>query len=146
MITREAVVAEARSWVGTPWRHQSSLKGVASDCIGLVRGVARQFCIPEAELFANDPRFRGYGRTPQRALLLEAVGLYLVPVDVPQIADILLMQHEPDPDPRHFAIITALDPMYIVHAYAQMRKVVENRVDEKWRARVVGAFAFKGLA
>src|SRR5690606_4769974 len=35
------IVAEALEWVGTPYRHQASLKGVACDCLGLVRGVWR---------------------------------------------------------------------------------------------------------
>ena len=35
------IVAEARNGIGTPYRHQGSLKGVACDCIGLVRGVWR---------------------------------------------------------------------------------------------------------
>ena len=35
----ERIVAEALEWVGTPYRHQGSLKGVGCDCLGLVRGV-----------------------------------------------------------------------------------------------------------
>jgi hypothetical protein len=35
--------------------------------------------------------------------------------------------------------------MYIVHAYASVRKVVENRVDDKWRARIVGAYRYRGV-
>jgi NlpC/P60 family putative phage cell wall peptidase len=40
-ITADSVVAEARSWIGTPYQHQASLKGVGCDCLGLVRGVWR---------------------------------------------------------------------------------------------------------
>ena len=40
-ITPKIVIAEARSWIGTPYRHQASLKGVGCDCLGLVRGVWR---------------------------------------------------------------------------------------------------------
>ena len=36
-----AIVAEARAWIGTPYRHQASLKGVGCDCLGLLRGVWR---------------------------------------------------------------------------------------------------------
>jgi hypothetical protein len=30
MVTREAIVAAARSWLGTPYHHQASVKGVGS--------------------------------------------------------------------------------------------------------------------
>ena len=38
---RAAILAEALSWVGTPYRHQGSRKGVGCDCLGLVLGVWR---------------------------------------------------------------------------------------------------------
>ena len=41
MTTRTRIIAEARAWIGTPYRHQASLKGVGCDCLGLVRGVWR---------------------------------------------------------------------------------------------------------
>ena len=37
-----AVVEAARGWLGTPYRHQVSLKGEGADCLGLVRGVWRE--------------------------------------------------------------------------------------------------------
>jgi hypothetical protein len=40
-LTRPLIVAETRAWIGTPYRHQASLKGVGCDCLGLVRGVWR---------------------------------------------------------------------------------------------------------
>ncbi len=35
------ILAEASTWIGTPYRHQGSRKGVGCDCLGLVRGVWR---------------------------------------------------------------------------------------------------------
>src|SRR2546422_11694159 len=49
LLTRSAIVAEARAWIGTPYRHQASLKGVGCDCLGLVRGVWRAVCGAEPE-------------------------------------------------------------------------------------------------
>ncbi len=46
---RDAIVAEATSWLGTPYRHQASLKGVGCDCLGLLRGVWRAFHGDEPE-------------------------------------------------------------------------------------------------
>ncbi|MGR3492459.1 MAG: peptidase P60, partial [Shimia sp.] len=33
--------AEARRWIGTPYHHRASLRGVGCDCLGLIRGVWR---------------------------------------------------------------------------------------------------------
>ena len=49
MLTRAAITAETRTWIGTPYRHQASLKGVGCDCLGLVRGVWRALCGHEPE-------------------------------------------------------------------------------------------------
>lgn len=49
VVSRAAIVAEARAWLGTPYRHQASLKGVGADCLGLVRGVWRAVVGPEPE-------------------------------------------------------------------------------------------------
>ncbi|MFD0934795.1 peptidase P60, partial [Methylobacterium trifolii] len=40
-LTGADVVAQARLWLGTPYRHQASLAGVGCDCLGLLRGVWR---------------------------------------------------------------------------------------------------------
>ena len=37
-------------WIGTPYRHQASLKGVGCDCLGLLRGVWREVDGREPEL------------------------------------------------------------------------------------------------
>ncbi len=47
--TAAAVVVEALSWVGTPYRHQAAQKGVGCDCLGLVRGVWRALYGSELE-------------------------------------------------------------------------------------------------
>lgn len=37
----DRVIAEARLWIGTPYRHQQSTLGAGCDCLGLIRGVWR---------------------------------------------------------------------------------------------------------
>ena len=44
------ILTEARSWIGTPYRHQASLKVVGCDCLGLLRGVWRGVMGQEPEL------------------------------------------------------------------------------------------------
>jgi NlpC/P60 family putative phage cell wall peptidase len=44
----DRIVQIARTWIGTPYVHQASLKGVGCDCLGLLRGVWR-------ELYGEEP-------------------------------------------------------------------------------------------
>ncbi|MCK4713545.1 MAG: peptidase, partial [Marinosulfonomonas sp.] len=37
--TGERVAELARGWIGTPYRHQASVKGAGADCLGLLRGI-----------------------------------------------------------------------------------------------------------
>jgi NlpC/P60 family putative phage cell wall peptidase len=41
------VIAIARSWLGTPYHDQASLRGIGCDCLGLARGVWREVVGPE---------------------------------------------------------------------------------------------------
>lgn len=43
------ILAIAGSWIGTPYRHQGSTKGVGCDCLGLVRGLWRELYGAEPE-------------------------------------------------------------------------------------------------
>ena len=56
----DQIVAAARRWIGTPYRHQASRIRVGADCLGLVRGVFEEVmgrenaAEPELELNAQD--------------------------------------------------------------------------------------------
>ena len=58
----ERVLALAEGWIGTPYRHQASLKDVGCDCLGLIRGIWRDLYGHEPELpppYAPDWAERG---------------------------------------------------------------------------------------
>ena len=63
------VVAVARSWLGTPYHDQASLRGVGCDCLGLARGVWREVVGPEP--FPIPPYSRDWGETGPREVLAE---------------------------------------------------------------------------
>ena len=42
MTQGDRIVAVARGWLGTPYRHQASCRGAGTDCLGLILGVWRQ--------------------------------------------------------------------------------------------------------
>ena len=77
-ITPTVIIAEARSWIGTPYRHQASLKGVGCDCLGLVRGVWRTLYGEEPERM---PAYsRDWAEASLRETLAEAGTRHLMPV------------------------------------------------------------------
>lgn len=139
-MTADDIVREARSWKGTPYQHQASIKGVACDCIGLLVGVARELGMPEADAFLASP-FHAYSKSPEPAALRSAVAMFLDPIIDPLPGDILLLRFEVEP--QHFGILST--PDYMVHAWAMSGKCVEHRLDERWRKRIISAFRYRGL-
>lgn len=144
MIRREDVVRAARQWLGTRWHHQAAVRGVGTDCVGLVGGVAVELGIPGAAEWAADSALHCYGRDPDPVALVAALERFMDPVDVARPGDVLLLRIKTEP--QHFGIVSNDAPLMMLHAYAQARKVVESRVDELWRSRIVGVYAYRGVA
>src|SRR5690242_19627593 len=90
MLTRSDIIAEARSWIGTPYRHQASLKGVGCDCLGLVRGVWRTLLGEEPE--RAPPYSPDWAEALQQETLAQAAARHLVPIARDQVlpGDVLL--------------------------------------------------------
>ena len=160
MFSREAIVAEARTWLGVPWRHQGWRRTTGCDCVGLVRGVGHALGLIDAsdENPAN-ARFIGYAREPDPALMRDALDLHLVAIErrpdraggVGEIAgpgDVLWLRFAGGP--RHLAILAqpapGLDPgsEHVIHALESVGKVVEHRLDARWAQRCIAAWRFPG--
>lgn len=143
MTTQMQIVAEASEWLGTRWMHQQSKKGVGTDCIGLVRGVAVQLGMLPID-FERRPevsQYRGYARQPDGKQLQAALERYLQRIAEPEPGAVLLMRFERDP--QHVALMA--DGGDIIHAYATARKVVRHRLDDIWARRIVAVYRFPGL-
>jgi len=134
-VTREQFVAEARTWLGTPYQHQGRLKGVACDCIGLVICTAQALDLTEFDI-------RDYGRRPDGRLrpVMESQ-LEHVPLLEAQAADVVLFVWAAVP--LHVGILTA--PDHVIHAYLPNRKVIETRLDDKMRGQIVAAYRVPGV-
>jgi NlpC/P60 family putative phage cell wall peptidase len=135
--SRPAIVAEARSWIGTPYRHQASLKGVGADCLGLLRGVWRGVIGAEPETVPP------YGDHERDELLLEAARRNLSEIGAYQFrdGDVLLFRWQPHLPARHVGIATS--PSSMVHAQSGS-VVAEVPLDRWWRMRLVAVFEFPG--
>ncbi len=94
MPTRTRIIAEARAWIGTPYRHQASLHGVGCDCLGLVRGVWRAIHGSEPE--ATPAYTRDWAEACGFESLAEAARRHLVELDDPHAfapGDVLLFRY-----------------------------------------------------
>lgn len=141
-VTREQVIAEARSWMGTPWQHQASLKGVGTDCKGLLTGIARSLEIPHKDVIA-------YGMLPNPDMLIAAVEENCgppIPANEMLSGDILIFRMVKVE--QHFGLLTSLEPRMFVHAWARQPifKVVENSLDDRfWLPRLLAVYRFPGI-
>lgn len=153
MPTRDEVLAVAKSWIDTPWRHQASVKGVGADCVGLIRGTAIESRLIDiaAESRPDVAQFKGYGRKPFAGALERGCAMFLDPIAIEdaRIADVFLMRF--DGDPQHLAIVSSVFPLRVIHSYATARKVCENGIDGEWkqgvtwRSLIVSAWRFRGI-
>lgn len=141
-VTRAAIVAAARRWIGTPYRHRASLEGVGCDCLGLVRGVWREFWGEEPEaLPAYAPDWAEAGRT-EALIAAGSRHLVAVPVAEAREGDVVLFRWRPDLPAKHAGILVG--PGRFVHAY-DGAAVVESPLGPWWRRRLAAAFAFPGV-
>lgn len=136
------VVKIARSWIGTPYRHQASLKGAGTDCLGLIRGVWRRLHGGEAALVP--PYTQDWSEAQGVEVLWQAAATYLLPKSVTEEApgDVLLFRMKSNAVAKHLGIAGRVGAeASVIHAYGG-HAVVESALSLPWRRRIVGRFAF----
>lgn len=139
--TSARVVDLARAWLGTPYRHQASLKGAGADCLGLVRGVWRGLYGDEPE--TPPPYEREWCEPSRDEALWRAAARWFRPGDGERDGDVLLFRMARGAPAKHLAIRATektAEPS-IIHAYSG-RAVIESPFSESWRRRVVAAFRY----
>ncbi|MGI6245175.1 MAG: peptidase P60 [Pseudochelatococcus sp.] len=145
MIARAQIVAEARSWIGTPYRHQAALKGVGCDCLGLVRGVWAALCGEPPE--TPPPYSADWAEAGGIETLRDAARRHLLPVagDAMRAGDVLLFRWRAHVPAKHLAIVTEAGPggARMVHAH-DGAAVCEVALSGWWRRHLAYAFAFPG--
>lgn len=136
------IIAEARGWLGTPYRHQASVKGVGCDCLGLVRGVYEAVIGHASE---EPPAYSAlWAEEVPDEILLQAAARHLVAKAMGEFApgDVLAFRWALAFPAKHIAIVSAPDRM--IHAY-DGAAVVETTIGPWWRRRIAGVFSFPGV-
>lgn len=160
------IIEATRSWVGTPYHHQQSVKGVGCDCLGLLRGVYRELIGPEPVKMPNyspgwdesaklDVMLRLCGEHLREVALSydEKMGCDRDPLVIPGdasgrqeflsklVGHVAVMRIKPRAVAKHCGIIVP-DGRF-VHAY-NGHGVVEVELSDFWASKVVAVFAFPG--
>lgn len=138
-VTAEMVVAQARSWLGAPWRHQGrSAQGI--DCAGLVVLVARVLGLADHDVPGYGRHSSGLALVDQFRAAMDPLPLVeAVPGDVLLFADAAYPCHCGFRTERH-------DTPYLLHAHVLRRQVIEEPYAGEWPAKARFAFRFRGLA
>lgn len=137
LVKTENIVRIAQSWVGTPYHHQASLKGVGCDCVGLVRGVYRELYgvePPELINYSSD-----WGDANGNESMVIAANKYLVPTTEPGPGSVILLRWAKHRVAKHCMILSFNGKA--IHAY-QRSPVTEIKLSGWWWDRVVYAFNF----
>lgn len=142
MIARAEIVQCARSWIGTPYVHQSARRGAGADCLGLVRGIWRQLYGAEPETV---PSYSMDWSEPQHEeRLWHAARRHLreKPVSTRVSGDVILFRMRDGSVAKHLGIVAEIGVHEtFVHAYSG-HGVVESPLSAPWQRRIVACFEF----
>ena len=134
----DLVVAEARRWIGTPYCHQSSVRGVGCDCLGLLRGVWR--AIHGREPVDLPAYTTDWGEAAAAEYVLEAAARHLHSVDGRRrTGDVLVFRWRRGSIAKHLGILTTGDRF--IHAW-ERAGVVEVALARSWSTRIAAVFRF----
>ncbi|OYU75333.1 MAG: hypothetical protein CFE32_14695 [Alphaproteobacteria bacterium PA3] len=115
----------ARAWLGTPYVEGASQCGVATDCVGLIEGVAR------------DLGLKAPSRTALSRDLLAAANLFLEPCEDPIPGSVILFAQSPRGLPVHAGLMGEEGRFFHAHWTAG---VVENRYGRWFKSRTTHVF------
>lgn len=138
-VTADRLVAQARSYLGVPWRHQGRTRA-GIDCAGLIVLVARDLGLADYDSTAYGRRAQGQGFVEHFRSQMEGVA-----VSEARSSDVLVFADQAYP--CHCGFLTErLDTPHLLHAHALRRQVIEEPYAGEWRAKVKFAFRFRGVS
>lgn len=139
----EKIVACARAWIGTPYRHQASARGAGADCLGLLRGVWREIYGREPE--EVPPYTADWSEPDGEERLWQAALRHLLPVDraAPlKGGQVILFRMREGAVAKHLGLIADVGgSASFIHAYSG-HGVVESPLSGPWLRRIAARFAF----
>jgi cell wall-associated NlpC family hydrolase len=122
---REKIIAEARSWIGTPYHNCADIKGVGVDCGMLLVRVFVDLGLVEP--FDPRPYTHDWHMHRDEERYLNLVLPRARRVTTPRVGDVMLFRV--GRSYSHGGLISRLDPLTIIHASLPSRVVLEEAVE-----------------
>lgn len=146
MTMAENALAEARLWIGTPYRHQCATRGAGTDCLGLLRGVWRALYGAEPE--EVPPYTRDWAEPSGEEILMRAAlrHLRVKPLADAAPGDVLFFRMREGSVAKHLGIQSLAGGQAgarasFIHAYTG-HGVIESPLSAPWERRIAARFAF----
>jgi len=144
-MNRDDVACVARSWIGTPYLHQASVKDAGADCLGLLRGVWRDLYGREPEVVPAYTQDWSEPSGDEALWRAAARNLVQKPEGAEDVGDVLLFRMHPRAVAKHLGIAGRVGEVAsFIHAYSR-HGVVESPLSAPWARRIVARFEFPGL-
>lgn len=138
-LTRSQIVATAKSFIGTPWKHQGRTRR-SVDCVGLVYAVAN-----ELGVLPQNITIPPYRRVPDGSAAVY-FDRHMDRARKDSLKRGMVLLHSFMGSPFHASILVDPTTGAIVHAYARHRKVVIDLFKGRKDGMVLyAAYDFKGV-
>lgn len=140
---RAAVVAEALTWVGTPFHHAARAKGAGVDCVNLLVAVYAAVGLgPGGDIAYYPIDWHMHKDEPRFLAAVEANADRLGPDETPQPGDVAMFRY--GRHAAHGGIV--LEWPLVVHAWRDVGRVVITEADRgPLGERLVGCYRVRGI-
>lgn len=150
-VSRQELIAEVRTWLGTPFEHQHARKGVACDCGGLIVGVLLIKGLIQADFHRHLPEAaRAFTAEPDVALLRAVFEQHFEPVEISSMRPGDMAVFSIFGRAKHVGFVADYlhGGLSMIHAQGPggPHRVVEHHIDQTWMRRIVAVYRMPGVA
>lgn len=141
ILTRDQIVAEARSWIDTPFVHQGRRKAIGVDCVGVIIGVANALRISSFDT-------ADYSASPNPETMGARLRENLDEIPFREVLPGDILWFRVTYAPQHLGIVSEVAPeLCMVHAYSRqpVTKCIEQPLGKMWTARIRGCFRYRDV-
>lgn len=136
---RVDIIADARTWIDTPFIHQCRVRGHGGDCVAMIEWLALKYNV------IDKPYRTNYGVEPMMKEILSALiesGCRRLPNAFDhKPADILFIQYRHEP--QHLAL--SMPNNRILHGYSGAGRYVETVFNSRLEDGLRSAWEFPGI-